>query len=76
LGKYHLFQITLPFALGMCHLFAVVGDTRLDMEAAAAAGARYRIGVLSGAHGREILEGAPCTHVVESIAAVPPLWGL
>jgi phosphonatase-like hydrolase len=55
---------------------AAVGDTRLDLEAAAAAGARYRIGVLSGAHGREILEAAPCTHLVQSVAAVPDIWGL
>jgi phosphonatase-like hydrolase len=57
-------------------LVAVVGDTRLDLEAGANAGVRYRIGVLSGAHDRATLERAPCTHLVESIGAVPDIWGL
>jgi phosphonatase-like hydrolase len=54
---------------------AVVGDTRLDLEAGANARAAYRIGVLSGAHDRATLEAAPHTHVLASIADVPGLWG-
>lgn len=53
---------------------AVVGDTRLDMEAGANAGARYRIGVLTGAHDRATLERSPATHIVPSLRAVPGLW--
>ena len=55
---------------------AVVGDTRLDLEAGANAGARYRIGVLSGAHDRATLARAPHTHIVESVGAVPDIWRL
>jgi phosphonatase-like hydrolase len=46
---------------------ANVGDTALDLEAASRAGVRWNIGVLSGAHGRETLEKAPHTHIIESI---------
>ena len=53
---------------------AVVGDTRLDMEAGANAGARYRIGVLTGAHDRATLERSPVTHVVSSLSAVADVW--
>ena len=54
---------------------AVVGDTRLDREAGANAGAAYRIGVLTGAHDRATLEAAPFTHVLASIVDLPVLWG-
>ena len=53
---------------------AVVGDTRLDLEAALNAGAGFRIGVLGGAHDRATLEAAPHTHILPSAAAVPDLW--
>jgi phosphonatase-like hydrolase len=56
------------------HRVAVVGDTRLDLEAGLNAGARYRIGVLGGAHDRATLERAPHTHILPSAAAVPDLW--
>lgn len=46
---------------------ANVGDTALDLEAAARAGVKWNIGVLSGAHTRETLERAPHTHIIESI---------
>jgi phosphonatase-like hydrolase len=52
---------------------AVVGDTRLDLEAALRAGAAWRIGVLSGAHDRATLERAPSTHVVPDITSVPSI---
>jgi phosphonatase-like hydrolase len=55
---------------------AVVGDTRLDLEAGANAGARYRVGVLTGAHDRATLERAPHTHILESVGAVPDIWRL
>ena len=53
---------------------AVVGDTRLDLEAGLNAGAAYRIGVLTGAHDRATLERAPHTHILASVADVPDLW--
>jgi phosphonatase-like hydrolase len=54
---------------------AVVGDTRLDLEAGANAGVAWRIGVLTGAHDRATLERAPATHIIPSIEDLPGLWG-
>jgi phosphonatase-like hydrolase len=56
------------------HRVAVVGDTRLDLEAGLNAGAGYRIGVLGGAHDRATLEGGPYTHILPTAASVPDLW--
>jgi phosphonatase-like hydrolase len=53
---------------------ASAGDTRLDLEAGHAAGVRWNVGVLSGAHGRELLASAPHTHLLASIAELPALW--
>jgi phosphonatase-like hydrolase len=47
---------------------ANVGDTALDLEAASRAGVKWNIGVLSGAHTREVLEQAPHTDIIDSIA--------
>jgi phosphonatase-like hydrolase len=53
---------------------AVVGDTRLDLEAAWNAGAGWRIGVLTGAHDRPTLAAAPHTHLLDAVTALPSLW--
>jgi phosphoglycolate phosphatase len=53
---------------------AVVGDTRLDLEAAWNAGARWRVGVLTGAHDRATLAAAPHTHLLDSVRDLPSLW--
>jgi phosphonatase-like hydrolase len=53
---------------------AVVGDTRLDLEAAANAGVAHRIGVLGGAHDRATLSQAAHTEILESVGLVPDLW--
>lgn len=55
---------------------ATVGDTTLDLEAGAAAGVGWNIGVLSGAHGRDALARSPHTHIIGSVAELRPLWGL
>ncbi len=47
---------------------ANVGDTALDLQSAARAGVRWNIGVLSGAHGREVMEQAPHTRLIQSVA--------
>ena len=47
---------------------ANVGDTTLDLEAAARAGVRWNIGVLSGAHRRDALRQAPHTRIIQSVA--------
>ncbi len=51
-----------------------VGDTVLDLQAGHNARVRWNVGVLSGAHGRELLEQAPHTHLLKSVAALPDLW--
>jgi phosphonatase-like hydrolase len=52
-------------------LVANIGDTALDLEAAACAGVKWNIGVLSGAHARATLEHAPHTQIIASIAELP-----
>jgi phosphonatase-like hydrolase len=47
-----------------------VGDTVLDLQAGRNAGARYVVGVLSGAHKKEQLEKEPHTHLIASVAAL------
>jgi phosphonatase-like hydrolase len=54
----------------------VVGDTPLDLQAAANARAGWIVGVLSGAHGLETLGATPHTHLLPSIADLPKVLGL
>ena len=54
---------------------ANVGDTTLDLQAGHAARVRWNVGVLSGAHTRARLETAPHTHIIDSVAALPGLFG-
>ncbi len=55
-------------------LVACVGDTARDLEAGHAAGVRWNVGVLSGAHDERTLSQAPHTHIVPSVAELPCLW--
>jgi phosphonatase-like hydrolase len=48
-----------------------VGDTTSDLEAAAAAGVGWSIGVLSGAHTRTELEARPHSAILESVGELP-----
>jgi len=52
---------------------AIVGDSVADLEAGNRAGAGLVIGVLTGVHDRAMLEVAPHTHLVDSVADVPPI---
>ncbi len=52
---------------------AKVGDTAVDMDEGTAAGCGLVIGVTTGSFTREQLAARPHTHVVQSVAAVPPL---
>jgi phosphoglycolate phosphatase len=54
---------------------AVVGDTPSDIESGLRAGARIVAGVLTGATGRDEFERAGATHVLDSVAGLPPLLG-
>jgi phosphonatase-like hydrolase len=51
-----------------------VGDTVLDLHAGHNAGVGWNIGVLSGAHKRSMLQSAPHTHLLNSVAELPDLW--
>ncbi|MGW7101031.1 phosphonatase-like hydrolase [Streptomyces sp. NPDC054838] len=51
----------------------VVGDTAYDMLSGVRAGAGVVAGVLTGAHGREVLTGNGATHVLGSVAELPAL---
>jgi phosphonatase-like hydrolase len=53
---------------------ANVGDTSLDLMAGANAGVRWNVGVLTGAHPRAVLERAPHTHLIPSVASLPEIW--
>ncbi|MCB5167908.1 phosphonatase-like hydrolase [Streptomyces bambusae] len=52
---------------------AVAGDTASDMLSGVRAGAGIVAGVLTGAHGREVLERSGATHVLASVAGLPAL---
>jgi phosphonatase-like hydrolase len=52
---------------------ANVGDTVLDLRAGHNAGVRFNVGVLSGAHGRDLLAAEPHTHLLASVADLPTL---
>jgi phosphonatase-like hydrolase len=54
----------------------VIGDTPLDLQAAANARAGWIVGVLSGAHGLETMGPTRHTHLLSSIAALPRLLGV
>lgn len=49
----------------------VAGDTVSDLECARRAGVRRAVGVLSGAHDRATLEGAPHAVLLPSVAELP-----
>lgn len=50
-----------------------VGDTPLDLQAAANAGVRANVGVLTGIYGAERLSREKPTHILSSIAELPVL---
>jgi phosphonatase-like hydrolase len=52
---------------------ANAGDTVLDLQAGHNAGVALNIGVLSGAHGRDLMQPQPHTHLLNSVADVPAL---
>lgn len=54
----------------------VAGDTPNDLRAGTNAGARYVVGVLTGAHDAETLRPEPHTHILTSAATIPEVLGL
>jgi phosphonatase-like hydrolase len=73
-APYLIFRAMEATSAGDVHKVANVGDTTLDLQAGYNAGVRWNVGVLSGAHNRQSLEGAPHTHLVPSVAELPGLW--
>jgi phosphonatase-like hydrolase len=73
-APFMIFRVMERCGVADVHRVAVVGDTRLDLEAAWNAGVSCRIGVLTGAHDRATLAAGRSTHVLDSVADVPRLW--
>ena len=73
-SPYLIFRAMEATGARSVHRVANVGDTTLDLQAGHNAGVRWNIGVLSGAHDRQALEGAPHTHLLPSVADVLCLW--
>jgi phosphonatase-like hydrolase len=63
----------LRLAIDDVHDVAVVGDTVNDLLSGHRAGASIVAGVLTGAHTREQLASAPHTHLLTSVADLPPI---
>lgn len=73
-APYLIFRAMEAVGASDVHAVANVGDTVLDLQAGYNAGVRWNVGVLSGAHDRQSLEGVPHTHLVPSVAGLPGLW--
>jgi phosphonatase-like hydrolase len=73
-APYLIFRAMEATGASSVHRVANIGDTTLDLQAGYNAGVRWNVGVLSGAHKRESLEGAPHTHLIPSVAKLPRLW--
>ena len=56
------------------HRVAAVGDTISDLQAAFNAGARWNIGVLSGAHSETQLNSCPHSEIIESVKELPSVF--
>ena len=53
-----------------------VGDTVMDLEAGENAGVSLNVGVLSGAHKRNMLKDAPHTHILPSVVDLLSVLGI
>jgi phosphonatase-like hydrolase len=72
-APYMIFRAMERAGVASVHEVMAVGDTELDLRAGWNAGVAMNVGVLSGAHGRDRLERAPHTHLVDSVADLPQL---
>lgn len=72
-APYLIFHAMEATGIGNVRQVVNVGDTVLDLLAGHNASVGWNIGVLSGAHQRQLLEDAPHTHLLESIAGLPDL---
>ena len=67
---FHCMEATGTISVGRV---ATVGDTALDLQAGHNAGVRFNVGVLTGAHRRDVLAAEPHTHLLASVADLPTL---
>lgn len=75
-APYLIFQAMQKTRIEPVKRVAAIGDTILDLQAGSNAGAGWVIGVLSGAADAATLGKTPHTHLLSSIADLPPLVGL
>jgi phosphonatase-like hydrolase len=75
-APYLIFQAMQKTLVHPVARVAAIGDTALDLQAGANAGAGWVIGVLSGAHDIATLGRTRHTHLLPSIAEVPLLFGI
>jgi phosphonatase-like hydrolase len=75
-APYLIFQAMQKTLVHPVTRVAAIGDTALDLEAGANAGAGWVIGVMSGAHDLATLGRTPHTHLLASIAELPLLFGI
>jgi phosphonatase-like hydrolase len=73
-APYLIFHAMEATATVSVHEVANVGDTTLDLQAGHNACVRWNVGVLTGAHNRQLLERAPHTHLLQSITELPGHW--
>jgi phosphonatase-like hydrolase len=74
-APYLIFRAMMDLSVHDVSRVAVVGDTPLDLAAGANSGARWVVGVLSGAHGLETMGPTRHTHLLPSVASLPGLFG-
>ncbi len=72
-APYMIFRAMEAAGIHSVHRIVNVGDTALDLQAGHNAGVRVNVGVLSGAHTKDLLERAPHTHLIASVVALPDL---
>jgi phosphoglycolate phosphatase-like HAD superfamily hydrolase len=66
-------QVPAAFAAALTEFGVAVTSDTLDLQAGRNAGVRFNIGVLCGAHDRDVLAAEPHTHLLASVADLPAL---
>ena len=72
-APYMIFHAMEAAGIGNVNEVLNVGDTPLDLQSGANAGVAGVVGVLTGAHDRQMLDREPHTHIINSIAELPAL---
>lgn len=75
-APFLIYRAMIELNAGDVRKVAVLGDTPLDLQSGTNAQAGWVIGVLSGAHALATLGATPHTHLLQSVADLPRLFGL